>query len=124
MVDHSHGSNSRPACFRLFKLGHYRLIRLEFERVWDKIAVMSHRLVRMPSADKPKLLDQVRGGAPRGGLSQSLAGRRDSLAEYKTANSESVRLHGALFCFGMSDKLVLAYDFVERSLWLCRNRVQ
>jgi hypothetical protein len=23
MVDHSHGSNSRPACFRLFKLGHH-----------------------------------------------------------------------------------------------------
>ena len=27
MVDHSHGSNSRPACFRLFKLGHFRLYR-------------------------------------------------------------------------------------------------
>jgi hypothetical protein len=25
MVDHSHGSNSRPACFRLFKLGHHLL---------------------------------------------------------------------------------------------------
>src|SRR5580704_7151394 len=25
MADHSHGSNSRPACFRLFKLGHHLL---------------------------------------------------------------------------------------------------
>lgn len=36
------------------------LIRLEF-RVWeDRITVMPDRVERMPRADKPKLLDQVR----------------------------------------------------------------
>jgi len=36
------------------------LIRLEFEGREDKIAVMSDRVLRIPSAGKPKLLDQVR----------------------------------------------------------------
>jgi Phage integrase, N-terminal SAM-like domain len=36
------------------------LIRLEFKSWTDKIAVMAERVVRTPSAGKPKLLDQVR----------------------------------------------------------------
>jgi hypothetical protein len=57
-VDHSHGSNSRPACFRLFKLGHYRLygtidmsdemhsyIRLQ-QQIHDALRVQQSRLGR------------------------------------------------------------------------------
>ena len=55
------------------------LIRLEFE-VWEgKIAVMSQRIVRMAPADKPKLLDQVRGRhPPQRGIAPRRSSRRTS----------------------------------------------
>ena len=61
------------------------LIRLEFE-VWEgNFAVMSQRIVRMAPADKPKLLDQVRGVIRRNEVSR-LGDLRD---EHHKARLES-----------------------------------
>ena len=49
MVDHSHGSDSRPACFRLFKLGHYRLYRT------IDMSDEMHSYIRLPATDPRRL---------------------------------------------------------------------
>jgi len=41
MVDHSHGSNSRPACFRLFKLGYHLLGSTPAQGLLQKCLPMS-----------------------------------------------------------------------------------